>query len=127
MRFYSPNSRVKEWYCTIVYRDGARPLPVRVGDTLLYIGGKGTGEIKHVQFQCKDEHHSVEIYPPGKVFAVICSPEEGLDPRFMESLAPRDEVELSDPRRVVTVEQAIAWEKGLLNGNTPIEKVINGR
>lgn len=114
MRFYSPSSRLKEWYCTVVYRDGAKPLPVRLGETLLYLGGKGTGEVKHVQFQCKDEHHSVEIYPPGRVFAVICSPDPGLDPRFIESLAPRDEAELSDPRRVLTVDQSLAFEKGLL-------------
>lgn len=114
MRFYSPNSRLKVWYCTIVYRDGAKPLPVRVGETLLYLGGKGTNDVKHVQFQCKQEHHSVEVYPPGKLFAVICAPEPGLDPNFMESLDRRDEIEISDPRRHLLITPAQAFESGLL-------------
>ena len=115
MRFYSPSSRLKIWYCTIVYRDQPQPLAVRVGDTLLKIGGKGSMEVKHIQFECKEEHHSVEVYPPGKLFAVICSPEEGIDAHFLDSLAERDEVELSDPRRHMLVTPAQAFDLGLRN------------
>jgi hypothetical protein len=99
-----------------VYRDTAQRIPVRVGDSLLYVGGKGTNEVKHAQFQCKQEHHSIEIYPPGRIFAVICAPEPGVDPNFMESLAARDEIEISDPRRHVLVTPARAYETGLLKG-----------
>ena len=113
MRFYSPNSRLPVWYCTIFYRDLPTPLAVRVGDTLLAVGGKGTGEVKHVQFECRQEHHSVEIYPPGRVFAVICAPEDGIDPGFVNSLAERDEIEISDPRRHTLVTAAQAFDLGL--------------
>ena len=104
---------LKSWYCTVVYRDTPHALAVRVGDTLLKIGGKGSMEVKHVQFECLREHHSVEVYPPGRIFAVICSPDEGVDPGFLDSLAERDEIELSDPRRHVLVTPAEAFDLGL--------------
>ena len=113
MRFYSPNSRLKSWFCTIFFRDLPEPLIGRVGDNLFRLGGKGTNEVKHVQFECKQEHHSVELYPPGRVLAVICSPEEGIDSAFVNSLELRDEVELSDPRRHVLVTPAQAFDLGL--------------
>jgi hypothetical protein len=114
MRFYSPNSRLKKWWCTIVYEDTGKPFAARVGDTLLHIGGKKKGEVKHVQFECQQEHHSVEIYPPSILLAVICAAEPGLDPKFMESLSQRDKAELSDPRRHQLITMPQAHELGLL-------------
>ena len=113
MRFYSPSSRLKSWHCTIFFRDLSQPLTGRVGETLFKLGGKGTQEVKHVQFECRQEHHSVELYPPGRVLAVIVSPEAGIDPGFVDSLELRDEVELSDPRRHRLITPAQAHDLGL--------------
>jgi len=101
MRFYSPNTRLKVWFLTVVFRDEKAPLHIRVGDNLVALGGAGSGKVLHSEMECREEHYSVEIYPPGRVFAVVCSPEPGIDPAFIESLAPRDECELHDPRRIL--------------------------
>lgn len=117
MRFYTINAQLKRWYLTVIYRDESTPTRIRVGDALLLVGGKGTGTVKPFQMECYDEHHSVEIYPPAKVFAIICSDTPGIDPEFLNSLAPRDEAELIDPRRVVGVEKGMAFSRGLINGS----------
>jgi hypothetical protein len=114
MRFYSPNARLNTWHLTIVYEDTGQPFFGRVGDHQFRAGGVKKGEVKLFQFECQKEHHSVEIYPPAILLAVICAPEPGLDPQFMESLAERDKAELSDPRRHQLITLPQAHELGIL-------------
>lgn len=114
MRFYSPAVRSHEWFLTLFFRETGRPNVVRIGKNKLLFG-KGPeayGQLSHCQIQVTDEDHSIEVFPGARLLGMVCSPEPGMDGRYLQSLSPADEVELVNPNELAVLEGADARDLG---------------
>lgn len=126
MRFICPTCVEKKWYLTIFFREVGSPQPVRIGTSVLTFGKgrEARGQLAYCQIEVTDEAASVEFFPGAKILGVVCSPNPGLDKRYMESLGSIDEVELANPNDIVEISD-MSLAREVAGSSSSIQKQLD--